>query len=271
MKTAILISTFLRDSLLYKSIQSIVDNYTKDCIILIGDQGRASDKKAQWVLKMKEKMRDSFHYREYPFNCGLSYTRNRLVELAKEKKCDYVFLGSDSFIFNDDFKNICNLMQIIKDRHFDIIGTELIPSICGWEAKLNLIKGDSFELDFIDKKKIHYIGFVDKKGYPINLWDVDIMRNCFLAKTDVLLKTKWDENFKLCEHEDMFWRLKQADVKCGWTDYIILTKQTERPQEYKTKYRDINFREGQRLLKRKHNILGWVTYKNLKRAKENYK
>ena len=44
-KIAILITTFLRDKLLYKTIQSIINNYPKDCIILIADQGYTDSEK----------------------------------------------------------------------------------------------------------------------------------------------------------------------------------------------------------------------------------
>ena len=67
----------------------------------------------------------------------------------------------------------------------DCMGFELTGCACGWEADLSLdVAG--FTLDFIDKSE-------DKL-----LYKCDIVRNFFLATTESLLKSKWDENLKLC-------------------------------------------------------------------------
>jgi hypothetical protein len=66
---AILITTFLRDNLLYKTIQSIINNYPDNCIGLIADQGYSSDEKTTEISYYKSQI--SLEYYQVPFDCGL--------------------------------------------------------------------------------------------------------------------------------------------------------------------------------------------------------
>jgi len=263
-----IITTFLRDELLYKSVESLLP-YLGDNAVIIVDQGNLTEEKENWLdnnrfdainYSRKNNIQKRFYY-QVPFNKGLSFCRNYGVQMAKELGSEYVFIGSDSFIFNKDIQKFND----ITNTNYDIVGTDLKPSTCGWEAKLNLIEGEAFELDFIDKNGIYNIGY---GNLGLTIFNVEICRNCFIAKTEVLLNTPWDEDLLLGEHEDMFWRLKQAGVKVGWTPNIVLEKQTDKPSEY-LKYRTKNFNDGRKKLKEKYSITGWVKYKNLERAKEN--
>lgn len=255
-KVAFLVTTFNRDELLYKSVQSIVDNFKENWIILIADQGIVSCEKSKWFFHLKSKLNDQIHLRELEYDCGLSYARNQLVEIANEKKCDYCVLSSDSFLFNESLDNINEFIKYdLYDK--DLIGFELVPSVCGWEAKLRLIENESFELDFIEK---------DNSSIE-TIYDCDITRNIFIAKTESLSHTKWDNLMKLGEHEDFFWRYKLNNYKVGWTKKVLANKITDRPSEYAI-LRKKNFRDGIEKLKKKYNISGWVTYKNLERAKK---
>lgn len=274
----IIITTFLRDELLFKAVQSILDNWIENFEIIIVDQGEVTTKKHEWINKQSK-----IHYIPVLFNSGLSYCRNVGVQKAKELGCEYCFIGSDSFLFNESLKKIDNIVDILEKTNYDLIGVELIPSVCGWEAKLNIIKGKHFELDFIDKDKKLAKSYITKAepsteyqnedGSPvlvgdiIYLWDVDICRNIFIAKTESLLNTKWDNNLKLGGHEDFFWRYKQNGYKCAWTNALYANKMTDRPNEYK-QLRRTNFNEGLIYLRKKYNITNWVEYKNLERAKE---
>lgn len=268
-KIAILITTFERDELLYKSVQSLVENFFENCMILVADQGTPSNEKAKWVLETKTRLDNQFHYRELPYNCGLSAGRNFLVRLAKEKGCDYCLLSSDSFLYNESLQNLNN---IVKNYlwGYNLIGFDLKGSVCGWEAKLKLIEGQAFELDFIEKTnrtaRKFYIDM--KSNKEINIWDIDICRNIFMASAESLLETQWDEKLKLAEHESFFHEYQKAGFKCGWTNYIIAEKMKDRPIEY-NKFRQRNFDEGRQYLKEKYDIKGWVIYKHLERAKNN--
>ena len=273
-KIGIIITTFMRDELLFKSIESLLANKLDNFQLIIVDQGNETIEK---YISHR-----NIRYYNVPFNSGLSYCRNYGVQKAKEIGCDYCLIASDSFLFNESIKKINNLVNILEDTDYDLIGFELSGCVCDWEAKLNLIEGQDFELDFIEKNKNNCLKFLteatqssewkNEDGSPaligdvINMWNCDIMRNIFIAKTETLLDVKWDNNLKLGEHEDFFWRYKEADYKCGWTDYINAEKMNDRPDEYANMRRK-NFNEGLAYLRKKYSMTGWVSYKNLDRAK----
>lgn len=273
-KLCFIITTFNRNPLLYKSVESLLP-YLKDnklWSIIIVDQGEMTEEKENWLndnnfdsinYSRKNNCQQLFYY-QVPYNSGLSFCRNYGVKKAKDSGCNYVYISSDSFLMNN---SILKLNNLINNNLFgyDIIGNELFPSVCGWEAKLNLIPEVGFELNFVDKKSNP--DFITNN---LSIWNVEIMRNCFIAKIDTLLETPWDENFKLGEHEDEFYRLKLAGAKCGWTKDMTLTKMTDRPVEY-DRLRNTNFNEGIKYLKQKWGIKSWVKYMHLERAKEFYK
>lgn len=261
-KIAFVITTFLRDDLLFEVVESLIPFQKENWHIIIVDQGNESKKKTEWLKAIQFTRPDLIHYYKIPFDSGLSYARNIGVVMAKEYECDYTVISSDSFKYNNTIEY---LDCIVKKMHFnkrfnkDLIGFELENCKCGWEAKLNLIEGKCFELNFIEKE--------ENKPGEIIFHSCDIVRNFFVATTESLLNTQWDKNLKLGEHEDYFWRYKQNNYRVAWTNGIVAEKLTHRPIEY-AKFRSNHFREGKRYLREKYNIKGWVSYKNLNRAKK---
>jgi len=253
-KIGFIITTMLRDELLRKSVESLLKYKQDNREIIVIDQGEITIEKRDWL---KEK---NVHYYPISFDSGLSFSRNYGVQIAKQKNCDYVVIGSDSFLFNESIQKINKIVDLLNSSDYSFCGFELTNSICGWEAKLKLIEGQAFELDFIDKSKVSLLG----TSFPT--WNVEICRNFFIAKIDMLLNVKWDENLKLREHEDFFYRIKQTGYKGLWTNYIIAEKMTDRPNKYK-QLRDKNMQEGLVYLQKKWNIKGWIKYKNFHNAK----
>jgi len=235
-KIAIVITTFLRDELLYTCIDSLMPFLSVRFELIIVDQNPDDEKRDLFK---------SFHYISVPYDSGLSYSRNIGVEKAKELGCEFTIIGSDSFLFNDSFYGL--------DRNFklkyDLLGFELSGCVCDWEAYLTLIPGKSFNLTFIDK--------------PANksIFACDIVRNFFIARTRTLIESPWNNNLKLCEHESFFYEYKQKGFTVGWTNLINATKMPTRPDEY-AYIREKNFRDGQVLLKEIYNIKEWVSYSN---------
>jgi glycosyltransferase involved in cell wall biosynthesis len=268
-KIGIVITTFLRDELLEKSIKSLELITSQLSIypnweIIIVDQNPTESKLNHY--------QGPHHYISVPYNCGLSVARNLGIEYAKNLECNYVLIGSDSFLFNESLNWIDCLckelgtFKLTKEHNFDLIGFELSGCACGWEAKLNLISNEGFELDFIDKENSSdfYSHF---HPFHCRIYRCDILRNFFLATTESLINVKWDENLLLGEHEDFFYRYKQYGYKVGWTDLITVEKMKDRPDEY-AEFRRKNFNEGIIKLKEKYKINQWVIYKNLENSKK---
>lgn len=261
-KIAIVITTFLRDELLYKAIQSIVDNCTIDYHLIIVDQNNEPDNLTYKKIFKTKLMANNISYSwiDVRYNSGLSYGRNVGVQEAFLSGYEYTLISSDSFLVN----NSINALEAICFEYlfgYDILGLSLDGCICGWEAKLNLIEGHSFELDFIDKD------MKNSKQYDFRLFDCDIVKNFFIAKTESLLKSPWDMDLKLGEHEDFFWRAKKKNLRVGWTDLVKAEKMTDRPDDYSV-LRRINFNEGINKVKKKYGIKSWVSYKNKENSKK---
>lgn len=263
-KICIVITTFLRDELLYKSIQSIVDNYQSNWQLIIIDQNNESENLTFKKIFKSKLIANyvSFEWIHVPYNSGLSYGRNIGVQKAKELDCEYVVIWSDSFLANESLNKINYLVEN-QLFGYDLIGFELKGSICGWEAKINLIPTKAFQLEFIKKEQQF------SKHPEFLLLDCELCRNIFIAKTDTLLSSPWDNNLLLAEHEDFFWQYKQKGYKVGWTNLIVADKMKDRPDEY-AELRRINFNNGQKYLKEKYKIKGWVEYINLDEAKKGY-
>lgn len=245
-KIAICITTFLRDTLLYKTIQSIVDNYTENCIVLIADQGYSNQEKDITIDYYKHQI--PLEYYKLSFDCGLSVARNYLVNKANEMQIPYCLISADSiqFLRPYDFQLIINFLE--QDEKKGLIGFELENSKCSWEYLMN-----------VDTEGIHLLKTTEVINFKEHLFKkVDICRNIFLAKTKILLNL-WDEEMKLGEHELAFIELKKRNYECYWNDsYIFKRINSNSSEEYKL-YRS-RLQDYLKILKQKLNIKKWVIY-----------
>jgi hypothetical protein len=243
---AICITTFLRDKLLYKTLQSIVDFYPDNCIILVADQGYSSEEKTTTMEYFKSQI--NMEYYTIPFDSGLSYARNFLVQKAKDMNIPYCLISADSLQFIQKYDFGPYIDTLINMPDVGIIGFEDLGAKCPWEYNM-----------IIDSKGIHLINSTDEfVRNSIKYKQVDICRNIFLGKTEVLLNL-WDNNLKLCEHEDSFITLKKRGYKVLWTDFIKVKRiNNSNNSEYMT-YRN-RFKDYMKLLKQKLGIQGWVIY-----------
>lgn len=245
-KIAIIYTTFLRDKLFYRTINSILANWRENFVLLIADQSPTKEK-IDWIL---EKAENNSQIKYYPllFDCGLSYSRNFLINIVKKLNIPYSLITADSIEFNENSIKLEPLTKILKEGKANLIGLGLNNRVY-WEYYMKL-DPNHFRLikseDFIEINNIKY-----KK--------CDIVKNFFLAETDILSKVKWDNDLKLSEHEDFFWRFKQNGFKVLWTDYASANYIEYKPQEYK-KYRQRMYKEFRDILRKKYNIKGWVTY-----------
>jgi len=250
-KAAFLITTCLRDKLLFRSVESLLPYLKSNWVILIGDQGEASVEKSKWFLDLKSRFNEQIHLRELPSNCGLSYARNRLVELAKEKNCDYCVLSADSIEFNDSISDLEFVIDQMIKENYNLIGMNLLNRI-SWEGWLTLKENESFELKFISLEEKM------KKLFT----DCSVVRNFFIATTNSLACSKWDEDLKMAEHESFFFRYAQ-NYKMGCTTFIngkYIGKEVIN-EEY-AKLRRKNFNEGIQKLLAKYKIKSWIKYLN---------
>jgi hypothetical protein len=243
---AILITTFLRDNLLYKTLQTIVDFKPDNCIVLIADQGYADSEKDITIDYFKSQIPLEFY--KLPFDCGLSYARNYLVQKAHEMQIPYCLLSADSIQFTQKYNFNPMIQFLALDEKRGLIGFDLENSKCNWEYLMEITpKGIKFS--YSDKE--YFFG-------NIKLTKVDICRNIFLAKTHTLLNL-WNPEYKLGEHELAFLDYKERGYEVYWTDAYLFKKISGRNnEEYETYRKRQN--DYLKLVKQKYNMSGWVIY-----------
>jgi len=246
-KIAILLTTFIRDQLLFKTLQSIIENYTSDCILLIADQGYSSEEKKITIEYTQSQI--PCKYYTIPFDSGLSYARNFLVNKAKELEISYCLLMADSlqFMKEYDFSSYINFLE--NNTEAGIVGFDL-DNYGTWRGNLELIPNKYFYIDISKETHIIYKDLI--------LQPVDHVSNIFLAKTQTLIENPWDDELKLMEYEDFFWRLKtNTKYKVYWTDRLQFHYTKNRNNEYE-QYRNRATREFRKLVEQKYKIERWV-------------
>ncbi len=224
-KIAIIYTTFMRPELAAETIESLREHSPTGSFIMIGDQ---SDVRDRDMLRLsRPRIRKAYasrdHYYVLPYDCGLSYARNYLVSEARRLGYDYCLVTADSI----DFRESYNLEAIVS-----FLGASPDRILCGlglrgrvaWEFDIKLIPGQHFRLVLPPDETLRERGVTFRR--------VGICRNLFVAKTDLLLKVPWDEGLKLCEHEDWFYRVRSAGLKCYYTDQVSGVYVNDKPDAY---------------------------------------
>jgi len=242
-RIAILITAFERPSLLRKSVESVLNNWQSNWVLIIADQSQEEDK----LMKKWEVECPNFYYYHLPFNCGLSYARNFLVAKAMGFKCEYCILSADSIEFDESMKRIDEILPLFDGIYkLGRVGFYLKNRI-NWEGWLDLIPNECFELELIDTTSS-------------GLYRCNCIKNFFIARTLSLLDVEWDEKLKMAEHECHTYRYAQK-WETLYSNYYsgnyIGTKDGIYGQ-----YRQQNWMEGIDYLGKKYNLQTWIRYKN---------
>ena len=184
-----IVKTFERPQAVRDLITSIRKFYP-DVLILVADDSQ----KPKPIRAKKVK------FYALPFDMGLSYGRNFLVNLVKTK---YTVLLDDDFIFNKDTK-IEKFKRALDTTSVDIVAGDVEN----------------------DDKLLHYRGLLEREGNILyyrqgnrgkvgNIVLKDLVLNFFMARTSTLKKYPWDDNLKVAEHTDWMWRTK-GEIKKGY-------------------------------------------------------
>jgi len=228
-KVALIFTTFLRDELMEKTVKSVMDNWQDNYVLLIGDQNKFDNKdkaKNSYVNYLHCFHNDKLQYNYYrlPYDCGLSYARNYLVNKAHEMGIKYCLITADSIKFTDKYNFKPMIKMLESNPKHAIVG-------------LNLKNRQPWAYDLeISPKHNKFIVIKPRRSTisanNIEYTPVDTVSNFFIAKTAILKEIGWDNELKLGEHEDFFIRLKQAGYKTFWTDSISAEYINDKPPEY---------------------------------------
>ena len=221
-KVAIITQTFLRDNLMMKTVKSIMDNWQDNYVFLIGDQNKLGDD--EFFIKRYLFNKEVYAY-NLSYDCGLSYARNYLINKAHEKGIKYCLITADSIAFTNKY-NFEPIINFIKSRNNNAI------------VGLKLADRQPFEYDMtIDRELGKFILDKPVRGKTvyegISYQRCDIVKNFFIAPTELLIKYPWNNELKLAEHEDEFLRLKENNVEVYYNDTISANYIDEKPDGYK--------------------------------------
>jgi len=190
--TTILVKTFERPDCLKQLLDSL-EMAAPGCPVIVADDGEIpSGAVCQG--------RPDVTYLPMPFDQGLSAGRNFLVE---HTDTEYCVILDDDFVMEDADTLEHLVSQLELD--YDIVG-----------GRLKLTNG----------RLQHYEGWMHQEGrvlYMIRLTSegptvpMQIVLNFLAARTQALRDVRWDDELKVCEHEEYFWRARAHGVRVGYT------------------------------------------------------
>jgi len=258
-KIAVLITSFKRDKLLYNTVQTVIDNWSSDfgALFVANQSYKTGEEKDEAVIRFGTNINNPndrpIYYYNLDFDCGLSYARNFLVSKAFQHEFKYVIISADSIQFPQQY-DLSNAIDFLETKEYNgIIGFDLKDRV-SWERDLELVEGKHFSLKRPARKPMQFNGVVYQP--------VDICRNFFLAKTECLLNVRWDNDLKLGEHEDFFYRFKHyGPYNVFYNIDIRANYVSDKPEEY-MKYRQRLYKEFIPKLKAKYDITGFVDYEH---------
>jgi hypothetical protein len=238
------IKTFMRPHKLEKCLAS-VRRFYKHINIIVAD-----DSKDDFKLKNKEICQKWGHnnisYIDLEWDVGLSAGRNAMVKACQTKY--YITMDDDSLVKADThMKLFYNFLE--KKDTFHLIGGKCRtrPSfVCTYSHYSS------------DKTRLYYFntdrGSIGSCG-GIKAIRTDRVMNFFMARTEYLLKNLWDEDLKLCEHNNFFIRAWKKKWKIAFTPLVVLFEDMSRGGVYLKyrnryeKYRSITWKKTGRLVK----------------------
>jgi len=194
--TAVLIS-FMRPEYTKECVKSLRENYP-DIKILVAENAQYNQELKDFVNK------HGGNYIVMPFDSGVCYARNRLVELANT---EFILVGDDDFYYNEDAK-VGEMIKFLEShRTYSLVGGRIRErgKVLDYQGFID-IEPDHFLYKQLDAKKIRKC---KKSGLRYQL--ADITFNFFVARRKDIKEVKWDEKIKVAyEHSDWFIMLKQA-------------------------------------------------------------
>jgi len=204
--TAILVTTFLRDSLLYRCIESIRQYYPKTAIF-VGDNGKPSKEKTAFCDEHKCTLIS------LPFDLGVAGVRNASLRKIP-KRYTYIVICEDDIIFTAETR--LETWRAVLDAEPGI-------GMAGGCLKVGTKATQHYEADTWIEGKTHYIRAVTDPAWKTlgvsetRYFICDLILNVFLMRREVWEEVQWDDQFKTAfEHSDFFLRLKYEQDENGY-------------------------------------------------------
>lgn len=237
---SIIVKTFLRPAILERFLMSVGHYEQKAGIrfseVLVGDDSPKVELAAN--VRAIKKAQDFFPdlkiiHHTYEENIGLSDGRNRLVKVAREK---FVLLCDDDFILDEE-ADIAAALAIAEKGEFQIVG--------GWLKNNYDIKTGGFTYwgafgELCETKEELVININEKPIEKDDLHSSEYLLNFFVAERAALLENPWNEQLKVEEHQDFFFRFKKAGFKAALFGALFV-KHTADRRDNPPRYNEYRF------------------------------
>lgn len=218
--TALIVS-FYRYEYLEKCVSSLREVYP-EIDIVIGNNGPEDKRKEDLAKKYGAR------YFQLPFDCGICYGRNFLVNQIDTK---YTLVGDDDFFYTKETR-LGKMYKVIKENpEFDLVGGRIFEG-----GTVRDYQG------FIHEYPDHFVYerlIVDESKM---VQECDITFNYFIAKTDALRRVRWDEQIKVAyEHSTYFIDFKRAGFKVAFCPLSIVVHKPEIVVENREEYQQYKY------------------------------
>lgn len=209
-KVGCIIINFLRPDATIKCIKTLLQQ-CPDIQIYLGDQD--DDSKLE-----KHYSEANIHYFKLPFDCGISYARNKLITQALKDGCDYFMWIDNDFVF-DNKLNLNHPITILEnDASIGVVGGSMMKngSLLHYERFMYYDKNRGV-LTYVPINLTHP---EPKKIDDVEYFDCDITFNFAIARKEVWKnpKVRWNERIKVkYEHSTWFLNFQQySDFKVAY-------------------------------------------------------
>jgi len=253
--TAVLIS-FMRTAYTKECVKSLRRMYPK-IKILVAENSHYNQDLKNFIEKYKGE------YIMMPFDSGVCYARNRLIETANT---EFILVSDDDFYFTEEakVKEMIRFMQANKE--YTLIGGRIFEKgrVLEYQGHIKITPGchEYIPLDFENNKKDEASGLFYQQ--------CDITFNYFIARRDKIKDVKWDENIKVAyEHSDWFIMIKKlGGHKIAFTPDAIVTHKPEHVvinKEMLAQYNQFrNRRSDMKYFLNKHNVKHTIGFRGVR-------
>lgn len=214
------IKTFCRPHTLNESLTNIIYKNDEKYHIIIADDSLPQLKEEN--LKVIDKFKNinkNITVIDLPFDSGLSVGRNTIVSKCTTK---YIMILDDSRSFTNDL-NVSNMIKFLETNENFHLFSGVINERHGINRKYARL------FDSIEKiKDVIYVKTKPTRKLQSDFFktieESNIGLNVFVAKTECLRNVKWNECFKLGEHQIFFYDFYNYGYKCVVSEDCVFTQ-----------------------------------------------
>ena len=192
-----IVKTFQRPDTVRRLVHSLRTNLPGSPVIVADDGTPYAD--------AEEPLEGVTEHLKLPHDSGISRGRNAALELVETP---YLLLLDDDFVVQPDHEVLDAIALLEESDEYDIL--------CFRQSRDSGKSWSSWASDFRHDSKRNTLHRIAAQQ-PITgiVQRVDMGLNAFVARTERIREVKWDDELKVGEHWDFFWRAKQAGLRVG--------------------------------------------------------